>query len=218
MGKSVTNRVADSFVGDESASEAKEYADKVYTAWKDVSNSLSRNATLVFILISVFELLAYQRESAALTVGTFTFTNVPVVQIALPAIVAIVVYDGFRLTARWVDLQNAYQALTKKYAPRLSDNDLDILIRPSLPAFWSIGISASLKSGQFSDKFIYTASEALTIITAFALPLAFEAQAYYRLFGKFGYQNIILWFSVVISTALMAFGLMYIAIWGLEDT
>ena len=217
MGKSIDSRIADSFVGDESAPEAKEYADKVYAAWKDVSSSLSRNAALVFILIAVFELLAYQKESAALTVGTFTFTNVPVVQILLPAIVALVVYDGYRLTARWVDLQYAYQDLVEKYAPKLSENELDILIRPSLPAFWGFGISSSYKSGQFAEKFINVTNGIVVLTAAFALPLGFAAQAYYQLFGKFGYQNILLWFSMAITTILTAFWLIYIIMWAVEQ-
>lgn len=216
MGKTIDSRIADSFVGDESASEAKEYADKVYAAWKDVSSSLSRNAALVFILIAVFELLAYQKESIALTVGIFTFTNVPVVQIVLPVIVALVVYDGYRLTARWVDLQYAYQDLVEKYAPKLSENELDILIRPSLPAFWGIGISSSYKSGQFAEKFINVTNGIVALAAAFALPLGFAAQAYYQLFGKFGYQNILLWLSVAITTMLTAFSLIYIATWAVE--
>ncbi len=216
MAKTIGDRISDSFVGDNSVPEAKDYADKVYAAWKDVSASLSRNAVLIFVLIAVFELLAYQKESTVFTVGSFTFTNTPIILVALPAIVAIIMLDGWRLTTRWVDLQYAFQELVKRCAPKLSENDLDILIRPALPAYWSIGIAGSERSGQPSEKFIRSVSGILAVTMTIVTPLAFEAQAYYRLFGKFGYQNILLWFSVSITTILMTCAFVYAWKWGQE--
>lgn len=80
--------------------EAKEYSDKVYAAWKDISVSLSRSALLIFLLIAVFELLVYQTTSTVISIGTLTFVNSSTVQIVLPAVIAFFIYDGYRLSAR----------------------------------------------------------------------------------------------------------------------
>ena len=105
MGKSVKQRVLDSFQGTGSTEQAKEYSQNVYAAWKDISASLSRSALLIFLLMAVFELLAYQHTSTVISIGTFTLVNAPIVQIVLPTIIAFVIYDGFRLSARWLRLE-----------------------------------------------------------------------------------------------------------------
>lgn len=113
MGKTIGKRVSDSFADEGSAAQAKEYSEKVYTTWKDISATLSRNTILIFLLAAIFELLTYQRSSATILIGGFAFANAPIVQFALPAIVAFMLYDGYRLTTRWLDVETAYRALVK---------------------------------------------------------------------------------------------------------
>jgi TRAP-type C4-dicarboxylate transport system permease large subunit len=134
MDKSVRNRVLDSFQDDKGADEAREYSDKVYAAWKDISTSLSRSALLIFLLIAVFELLVYQTTTTVISIGTLTFANSSTVQIVLPAVVAFFIYDGYRLSARWLRLERAYATLTEIYSRKQRANALDLLIEPNLPS------------------------------------------------------------------------------------
>jgi hypothetical protein len=210
VGKAIKERISDSFTGDNSAAEARAYSDKVYAAWKDVSSSLSRNAVLIFLLIAAFELIVSQKESSAFVISSFAFTNVPLIQIVLPIIVVILVYDGWRLTKRYLDLQQAYLYLFEEYAINLRQNELDVLIRPIMPAFWSIGISSSEVTGQTSDKFISNVGVVLALVAAWVFPIAFETQAYYRLFDKFGYHDIILWSSMFITALLTICTVVYV--------
>lgn len=202
MGKNLTQRVLDSFPDGKSTPEAKEYNDKVYQTWKDISASLSRSALLVFLLIAVFELLAYQYPSTSVSIGTFTFFNAPIVQIALPTVVAFVLYDGYRLSIRWLDLQWAYHTLTRMLTPLQSDNGLDLLVGPSLPSLWGIGARSSPGISDISDTFRSRVNGIVMYATMLVVPIAFECQAYYRLFQKFGYRNIFLWIGLVITVLL----------------
>lgn len=217
MGKSVQRRILDSFTGDEKTSEAKEYANSVYSSWKDVANTLSRNSILVLVLIGIFELLAFQRQNSTITIGSFTFADVPVVQIVLPAVVAVLLYDCIRLTGRWNDLQDAYCELMNIYAPELYKNDLDLFVKPSLPAVWSVG--GTPRSGIItpSEKFIGNINLAVVFIVGLLFPLAFEAQAYIRLFQKFGYQDVLLWISLIVTVTFAVCTVTFIFIKDRED-
>jgi hypothetical protein len=211
MGKSVRQRILDSFQGDESAVQAKEFGERVYAAWKDISVSLSRSALLVFLLIAAFELLVYQRMPGTISVGTFTLENVPTVQIVLPAVVAFVIYDGFRLSVRWLRLGRAYRALMSIYAPQQLDNGLEFLIFPNLPSLWGLGGSTGFRIVvTTADKFMNQVNAIVSYTAMFVVPVIFECQAYYRLVQKFGYQNVLVWISAGITAVLGAFSLVYV--------
>jgi hypothetical protein len=202
MSKSVRQRVLDSFQGDGSAAQAKEYSENVYAAWKDISASLSRTVILSFLLMAVFELIVYQHAGTVISIGTVTLGNAPIVQIVLPAIVAFLIFDSCRLTVRWLDLQNAYMELTRISAPIQRDNALDLLITPNLPSMWTIGVI--YMGRRPADRFMNFVTWCISFTIIFITPVAFECQAYYRLIQKFGYHNILLWISLVI-TALIGF-------------
>jgi hypothetical protein len=198
MARTIKKRVKEAFP-EGSSVEAKEFADKVLGAWKDVATSLRKMAILFFVLMAVFELLAYQPSSRSFTVGSFSFANTSVVRIALPAIAAYAIYDGFQLTLRWIELETAYYALMAIYAPRVPENDLELLIKPPLPSLWGIGWVGSDENQ--ADRFLSSVKTIFVVVFIFFIPLTFEAQAYYILFGQYGYQNVLVWLSAIFSTA-----------------
>lgn len=208
-GKPLTWRLENCFKDDVPA-VVKDYSDKVYASWTDLTGSLRRNAVLVFLIAAIFELLTSQKSSATISFGSLSLSSSPVVELALPVLFALLFYDGFRLTSRWLELQTAYYKLVKMAAPKVSKNDLDFLIRPELPVFWAIGKIGSHETSQPSDVFIGRASQAIAIFAIWIFPVAFEAQAYYELFGKFGYHDIFLWISAILTTALIVIGVVYV--------
>jgi hypothetical protein len=217
MRKSFDQRIVSSFYGQQGEAEAKQFSEKVYEAWKDVSVSLRRTALLSFLLIAAFELLIGQRSSASISIGTFTVASAPVVLTFLPTVVAFVLYDGFRLSVRWLRLQRAYRRLTKIFAPTQYDNDLDILIAPSLPSLWGIGNSVrSLKMANAGDVFMFFVNAAVTLTMMFVIPAGFECQAYYRLVQRFGFHDVFLWISLAITVALGASSAIYVWIVAFE--
>jgi hypothetical protein len=214
MDKSVEKRVSDSFQkgsAEQVREHAREYSRSVYELWKDTSISLGRIALLIFLLMAVFELLVYQHASAHISIGGITLVNTPIVQIALPTIVAYVIYDGSRLTMRWTRLELIFMQLMKIYAPEQQRNGLDRLIEPNLPSLWGIGALNSLRTGDTADSFMRRVHYTLLPIIMVAVPVAFECQAYYLLFQKFGYHNIFLWINAVITALLgVSAGLYYL--------
>lgn len=144
MDKSVDQRIRDSFyaewkVGLKDEAEAREYSKSVYAIWQSISALLSRTVLSIFLLMALFELLVYQRTPTAISIGTFTLVNVPIIQIVLPTVVAFLLYDGSRLSARWLRLELVYTELVEIYAPKLRQNGLHYLLEPNLPSFWGVG-------------------------------------------------------------------------------
>lgn len=199
MRKSVGQRIFDSFSGGESTAEAKEYAKNVYSAWKDISKSLSRISTLTLLVIIIFELIVYEPAGTVITIGTLTLENASIVQIGLPAVVAFLFYDSCRLTFRWLELQRAYMFLTWILAPVQSANALDLLIAPNLPSLWTIGPFYDRRRADWN---MILVAWCITFTVVFITPIVFECQAYYRLTEKFEYGNPLVWISAFITTII----------------
>jgi hypothetical protein len=208
VAKSVRQRIWDSFEGDLNLNY-KLYEERVFSSWKDVSSSLSKSVFLILGLIALFELLTYQNTSHDLTIGSFSFANSSMVQVFLPTIVAYAIYDGCRLTLRWMDLQAAYLAISERDSAAISDNDLDLLIAPVLPAFWAVGKRLSAQNADRGEKFILPMTISLASVTMIIAPLGFEFQAYYHLYNKFGAHNFLLWINVGITALFLVFAVTY---------
>lgn len=207
MSKPLAQRISDSFPDGQSA-ETKEFRERVYETWKDTSSSLSRTALLVFLLMAIFELLAYQATPATISFGSFTIANSAIVQVALPTVVAFVLYEGYRLSVRWLNLRRIYSELTRIYAPLQADNYLDILIGPNLPALWGIGqgpVETTL-----AERFISTVNTIVMLTMMLIVPVGFECQAYYRLIQKFGSGDAFLWVGLAVTIFLYACIALYI--------
>ncbi len=200
MAKTISQRINDAFP-EGAAADAEKFADKILNSWNEVSSSLGKLAILFVVLVGIFELLIYGPSSQSLTIGSITFANTSIVRIALPAIVAYVVFDGFQLAGRWGDLEAAYYAITKIYAPRVDQNALDYLIKPTLPSIWGIGWGSGSETS--TDRFNDAVRAAVGFTALIILPIAFEVQAYYLLFYRYGYRNIFLWISVAFSAIIL---------------
>ena len=216
MAKPITQRVADSFDGDDTA--ARDYADKAYACWGDLSTALRRNAVLALLVAAAFELLVYSKTPSTITFASFSLANSSTVQIALPSVFAFLVYEGFRLSMRWIDVQRMYYSLIKMAEPKAYENGLGVLIRPVLPGFWAIGVSSPQgdELSQRSGRFISIMSSVIGVIILFLFPLVFEGQAFYKLFQKFGYHNPFLWVNAGITVVLIFCTYIYFFMWGIE--
>lgn len=216
MAKSIDQRIKDAFPKEKTA-DAEKFADKILDAWKNVSTALGKIAILFFVLVGIFELLVSGKPSASFTVGSFTFANTSVVRISIPAIVSYLIFDGYQLVSRWTALESAYIAIIKICAPSAGDNDLDLLIKPSLPSVWGIGYAESEEIATRSSAVLYRVKIPLALVALTLLPLAFEVQAYYILFYQYGYRNVFLWISAVFSAAIVISLVIWLALGAGDD-
>jgi hypothetical protein len=114
------------------------------------------------------------------------------------------VHDVLLLTQRLGDMEYAYDAISAKFASRIHVNALDSLIKPSLPTFWTPSNPLPSDISRRVDRLREITGGFFSLITFVLLPIAFEAQAFYHLYQKFGYHDPLLWISAVITSALLS--------------
>jgi hypothetical protein len=217
--RTIKQRATDAF-GDNSAAEAKDYLGNLSSAWKDVSAALTKQTILLFLLMAAFELLAYQNSNstAKITVGLLSVSNSSVLLIALPTVVAYLIYDEFRLTARWSDMDYAYTEIYKRFWPKQYSNDLYVLTAPMLPGLWRIGTSASKENAQRSERFIFIVNILVSISAILLFPFAFEIQAFIVLFTRYHVHNAFLWINAAISFGLVAISIVYFCLYSSDPS
>jgi hypothetical protein len=221
MPKNIYTRVQESFrnepanAADEQASprnhssdrsnllvDVKSYTEQLYNAWKDGCAAVNRNAVATLAVMAIFELLAYQNNKQIFTIGSFTLTNTSIVQISLPVIVAFLTFNLYILSSRISEMENVYTSIMEQFASRVHANGLDLFVAPSLHSFWTPQNIVPRELATSYDKFREPITGALTLVTLILLPVAFEIQAFYHLFEKFGFQDPLLWISAGITGLL----------------
>lgn len=183
--------------------DVKEYTNQLYNAWADSCKSVNQKAILVLVLMALFELLTYQSKAQEFTIGSITLANSSIVQTCLPPIVAFLVYDLYVLTERVSNMENAYTEIMKQFGLKLYSNDLHLLVAPLLPSFWSPANSLQDENARSVDRFMDGASAIFSFAALAIFPTAFEVQAFYHLFGKFGFGNPLLWANAAITGILL---------------
>jgi hypothetical protein len=201
--KTIETRVNDSF-GDSERGEADQYLTLVMSSWKDISQSINKSAGLSLGFMALFELLISQKELNELEIGSFSFDNTSILQIAIPVVVAYLMFNLGYLGQRWIDHQALNNGLTRRFYPRMAQNNLAHLVRPQLSTFATFGRNIPLReNSRPGDTFSAWVITVFSALTAVFLPIAFEIQAYVHLFHVHGNSDPVLWVSLIISTTLM---------------
>jgi hypothetical protein len=209
--KTIAQRSTDAF-GDDDRTEADAYLEMVSSSWKDIAQAMNRCALLVLGFMALFELLIAQKSLDKLEIGSFTFTNISVLQIAIPVIVACSLFNLIYLGQRWLDHQAVYYSVTRRFYPRMARNNLAFLIRPQVSAFLRVGAGVPAPENmRRSDWFADWVITVFSVLIIALLPAAFEIQAYVHLFTVYGTSNAVLWVSLVTGSILMCCN--YIFLW-----
>jgi hypothetical protein len=190
MKKSPTDRVKDSFSGDDRESIAK-YVDWIRSAILDYSQALRRSATILVIAVVIFELAAYSKNQT-ITIGSFTITRNSVILVFLPAFVA---YFFFQIVAdqnRLNQLLDMYFEAASLWTPKGKENDIATPLLGSAPLYWNAFSGFYYKNNTYLSDKIEAAGSVVLMIFVLSGGVALEAQAYYVLF-ILKYPQIVLW-------------------------
>jgi hypothetical protein len=218
MPKPLSKRISDSFTTDGDEAEAEKYLNSLWSAWRDLSNSLAKLTILLFLIIAVFELLVYQRSPQQIVFASFSLADTPVIQIFLPGVVSYVFYDVVRTTTRWLDIEYTYYKVGHIVHPWLTDNQLDLLTVPMLPGVWRPGTSVSRDNEQAPDKFFYQINRVVSVFFGLILPFIFASQAYYLLYIKYHAQEpLLLWISAAITSFFLVVSFIYMVLYSKSE-
>jgi len=198
MSKSITNRVNESFDSADKES-LKFYLGSLTAAWKDRADGIRRSATLMVILIIVFELLL-RGSLKQVTVGPLVLSGTAIIAVFMPTGVAYFYFEAFRNTIAFEDTGHVYTATFRKWNESAEKNDLDLILEPQTPAFFPAGRGSSFLSsgGRVAD----IIDNVVAVIAIFGT-LAFEGYAFYQLYGDSHVSRILLWINLALSVLLL---------------
>jgi hypothetical protein len=194
--KTVKERVADSFA-EEGSEYIEKYIDMLREEWRSVTTSLSRTILLTLGLVVLFELLL-RADTIELTLGPAKLTEPSPILRFIPALIAYLLYEELALMAKWSDISDIYEEILQKYHPKVWANDLELLVAPTQRAFWQIGTFY----GESFEARTAQLQRAVSIFSVFGLLLLltlFQAYAVYRLFQRFGVDDITIWLVTVLA-------------------
>ena len=132
-GKSIRDRINDSFSTDDKDS-LKYYLDSVAGAWKDYADGIRRSATIMLILIAVFELLL-SNSAQRVTFGPVVLTGVTTVITFIPTVVAYFYYESWTYLIAFGDISKVYSTVFAIWNPTAEENDLDAVLQPGRRRF-----------------------------------------------------------------------------------
>jgi hypothetical protein len=135
MDKTLRDRITDSFADDDRES-ARQYIEWLRAATSELSASLRRTVTFLIVLIAAFEFITESPKSAY-TIAGFRIDKGSIVLQIIPAVTAYLFFQVVADTSVIRRLQSALSNTMARWSPKARENDLDIMIGPPYPLFWT---------------------------------------------------------------------------------
>jgi len=180
----------------EGSNYSGELLKEVLTNWRDAESQFRKTITLIIIIAVVFELLT-RGGGAELTFSFIRVTDLRLVDIYIPVVVAYLTYN---LHSLFSDLDYYENRVSSMLRVLSKEADAPYLATPPNSILSStLHISLQRESRAAS---ILLGLGILKWVAVMGGPLAFEAYAFVRLAEKYGVASWAYWLSVVLSLAL----------------
>lgn len=198
MAKSIAKRVADSFDNDDSRDKLPQYLEWLQNAIANYSQNLSRLATLMILLIAAFELVS-DSSGLQISIGSFKISRGSTVLEFLPCLVSYlyfeIIVDSRKIVSKWITFTETF----KIWSPTGEQNDLDLMVLPSLPLYWNPAVSRGhYELRRPSDKVEYWTANGFQYLILVGV-ITFQAQAYYLLYNSSRVVRIAWYISAIIT-------------------
>lgn len=174
--KDIKDRIKDAFADDDREG-VRQYVEWLRAALSDVSANLRRTVLLLLALIAVFEFVVESQNSAYVIAG-FRVDRGSIVLQFIPALVAYLYLQAVVNTSVIRQLDAAFTLTLEKWSSRVVENDLDLLIGPDYPLFWTPFRSKRLE-GIYPGGRMVNMANGFIGFAIFIGVLIFEVQAYF---------------------------------------
>jgi hypothetical protein len=183
---------------------AEEFLSTVRENWRESLAATGRTAILIIALMLVFELLT-RSSIEKISIAGFEINDLSLIQRAIPLIIAYYFYDLINLILLQGDHRAAHGELIRILHRDIWDTELDMLLWPRTPS-----LLRTSRLGRRETKLDTLFQSALTVAVVFA-GIMFEAYAFYIQFRIFGFKDVLVWITVILSIAFTAYGLIRLA-------
>ena len=199
---SIPNRVDRTFSTNQKYAE--EFLSTVRENWREALAATGRTAILIIAFMLVFELLT-RSAIEKISIAGFEVNDLSLIQRAIPLIIAYFFYDLVNLILLQGDHRAAHGELLKILHRDIWDTELDMLLWPRTPS-----LLRTSRLGRKETRLDALFQSSLTVAVVFA-GILFEVYAFYIQFGLYGFKDILVWITVVLSVAFVAYGLIRLA-------
>jgi len=196
--KSVDDLVSAAF-DDNNADQIKSFKDVTLASWNKISDAIARQVIIMFLLAAVFEFLVGSGEASSVSLGGLSFSNSTLLQVSIPAVIGYLCYDTSCLMQRFRTQGIIYTAILERYEPKLAESGLMRAVQPQVQGLWSFAYGIPFEGETLEDQFHEAVRGLVTVPAYFILPYLFEAQAYYALINKYGFDRPLIWISAALS-------------------
>jgi hypothetical protein len=208
MSERIHDRINDSFDGKDKE-QTFQFMDWMRATILDYGQSIRRNATIMILLVAVFELIV-SSSNTAISIGSFKIARGSIALVFLPAITSFLFLQIILDTQKVGRLIDAFNKVFKIWFPKAAEKGLNHLLVGPQAFYWSAFSPASqldykLDTGEFVASFL------VLIATGLGLT-AFEGQAYYVLFPVHS-SDIVAWvISLLIALFCLCLSIFFIVV------
>jgi hypothetical protein len=137
----LSERVDAAFDGESQSAFDLKYLEYILENWRDMGRSMRRSLIAVVLFMAAFVLLR-GAKTAQVTVGPLRITNVSAILIAIPVVVAVLLYESTGYVAGYALFREVANELVRKLHPPIHDNDLGWLLSPpTISLLGGVGLS-----------------------------------------------------------------------------
>lgn len=192
--KTIVEKVKDSL-----ASESAEYVDQYYRALLENFHRLDekyhRALLLLLFAIAAFELLAHT-SIVEVALGPFKLNDVGFLQKYLPLIIAYSYCSMSSLGTMRQHMRDLTAAVVTINHKSIAKNSMDIFLQP-YSLFHTSETSQKFSFGVLSKAFLHI--EVIVVLALMVGPIIFLGHAFYHCFFLFGFRDVNLWVSLILS-------------------
>jgi hypothetical protein len=192
--KTIVEKVKESL-----ASEAPEYVDQYYRALLESFHRLDKKyhhaLLLLLFAIAAFELLAHT-SIVEVALGPFKLNDVGFLQKYLPLIIAYSYCSMSSLGTMRQHMRDLTAAVVAINHKSIAKNSMDIFLQP-YSLFHTSETSQKFSFGALSKTFLHI--EAIVVLALMVGPIIFLGHAFYHCFFLFGFRDVNLWVSLILS-------------------
>ncbi|MFN2588825.1 MAG: hypothetical protein ABR613_12010 [Actinomycetota bacterium] len=184
-------------------SYAEPYLEELRANWREAERSLSRTI-LTAILVGALFLLLTQGGAQTVSFPFVSLKDATIVMKALPMVIAYLSWTVCLLIVESSLLHETHQAVVASRWPTLYEKNLETALFPGnrtleFPARFFYSLPPESRLRKWLD--VFTFVRVLPVMVGF---VGFAIWAFVVLFGRFGFADVFVWISLVVS------GVMYV--------
>jgi len=203
------DRIEEAFRDPEAKSLGTNYLSEVLINWRESEKSLSRAVTLI-VLTSVAAVLVAQGHVSEVSILGIKVTALRWLLLALPVVIAYLYSSAFLHVAESMTMMEAFAAVVTALWGAGHPPELELPLYPgNMTLFPHAKVNLALP-GDSRTSSLVEVSSFFRILVVVLTPVGVEIYFYYRAYGAFAADSVLLWLSAASAAVLLLTGFVFL--------